>query len=59
MTLQEIGDKYGVTREAVRQMEARLIGRIGSAVIGSLEPKPTDPAAFGDGDSDGQGNLGE
>jgi RNA polymerase sigma-32 factor len=28
LTLQEIGDKYGTTREAVRQMEARLIGKI-------------------------------
>jgi RNA polymerase sigma-32 factor len=28
VTLQEIGDKYGTTREAVRQMEARLIGKI-------------------------------
>lgn len=28
MTLQEIGDKYGTTREAVRQMEARLMEKI-------------------------------
>lgn len=28
MTLQEIGEIWGVTREAVRQMEARLIGKI-------------------------------
>lgn len=28
LTLQEIGDKNGVTREAVRQMEARLIKKI-------------------------------
>lgn len=28
MTLQEIGDKYGTTREAVRQMEARLLQKI-------------------------------
>lgn len=28
MTLQEIGDKYGITREAVRQMEARLLNKI-------------------------------
>ncbi len=28
MTLQEIGAKYGVTREAVRQMEARLVEKI-------------------------------
>ena len=36
MTLQEIGEHYGVTREAVRQIEARLIGRIRSAVTSSL-----------------------
>ena len=28
LTLQEIGDKYGITREAVRQMEARLMNKI-------------------------------
>jgi RNA polymerase sigma-32 factor len=28
MTLQEIGEKYGVTREAVRQMENRLMLKI-------------------------------
>lgn len=28
MTLQEIGDQYGITREAARQMEARLIQKI-------------------------------
>lgn len=28
MTLQEIGDKYGTTREAVRQMEVRVMGKI-------------------------------
>jgi RNA polymerase sigma-32 factor len=27
-TLQEIGDKYGITREAARQMEARLIDKL-------------------------------
>lgn len=32
MTLQEIGDKYGTTREAVRQMEARLIEKIRKTV---------------------------
>jgi RNA polymerase sigma-32 factor len=36
LTLQEIGDHYGVTREAVRQLEARLIGKIRSAVTSSL-----------------------
>jgi RNA polymerase sigma-32 factor len=28
LTLQEIGEKYGVTREAVRQMENRLMLKI-------------------------------
>jgi RNA polymerase sigma-32 factor len=28
LTLQEIGDKHGITREAVRQMEARLMKKI-------------------------------
>ncbi|MCE3009506.1 MAG: RNA polymerase subunit sigma, partial [Proteobacteria bacterium] len=28
LTLQEIGEKYGTTREAVRQMEARLLKKI-------------------------------
>lgn len=37
MTLQEIGDHYGVTREAVRQLEARLINRIRLAVTRSLD----------------------
>lgn len=28
LTLQEVGDKFGVTREAIRQIEARLIDKI-------------------------------
>ena len=35
-TLQEIGEHYGTTREAVRQLEARLIGKIRKAVTESL-----------------------
>ena len=31
MTLQEIGDHYGTTREAVRQLEARLMAKIKAA----------------------------
>ncbi len=31
MTLQEIGDHYGTTREAVRQLEARLMAKIKTA----------------------------
>lgn len=33
MTLQEIGDKYGTTREAVRQMEARLMQKIKKSIL--------------------------
>ena len=33
MTLQEIGDKYGITREAARQMEARLMNKIKNQLI--------------------------
>ncbi len=35
LTLQEIGDKYGTTREAVRQMENRLMQKLRKAVVGS------------------------
>jgi RNA polymerase sigma-32 factor len=37
MTLQEIGEHYGVTREAVRQLEARLMGKIRDLVEESLK----------------------
>lgn len=33
ITLQDIGEKWGVTREAVRQMEARLINKIKEEVL--------------------------
>ena len=36
LTLQEIGEHFGVTREAVRQLEVRLIGKIRAAVTESL-----------------------
>ena len=36
-TLQEIGDHYKVTREAVRQLEARLIAKIRKSFIETLE----------------------
>ena len=28
LTLQELGDKFGVSRERVRQLEARLVGKL-------------------------------
>lgn len=37
LTLQEIGDKYGTTREAVRQMETRLLQKIKKAVTDDEE----------------------
>lgn len=36
LTLQEIGEKYGITREAVRQVEARLLKKIKDRVGSSL-----------------------
>ncbi len=33
LTLQEIGEKHGITREAVRQMEARLMKKIKSRML--------------------------
>lgn len=33
LTLQEIGEKYGITREAVRQMEARLMKKIKDSFV--------------------------
>ena len=35
LTLQEIGDKYKITREAVRQTEARLMKKIKQTMLGS------------------------
>lgn len=41
LTLQEIGHKYGITREAVRQTEARLIKKIQQKMLGHGE-KPEE-----------------
>lgn len=35
LTLQEIGDRYGITREAARQLEAKLMQKIRSEMVGS------------------------
>ncbi|MCM2280810.1 MAG: RNA polymerase factor sigma-32 [Bdellovibrionaceae bacterium] len=52
MTLQEIGEHYGVTREAVRQIEARLINRIRLAFTESLDaPALTNTRQRGDADN--------
>ncbi|MFN3698153.1 MAG: RNA polymerase factor sigma-32 [Pseudobdellovibrio sp.] len=39
LTLQEIGEKYKITREAVRQNEVRLINKIKEALTGLMEKK--------------------
>lgn len=36
LTLQEVGDKYGITREAVRQLEVRLMDKIKKRVMAGL-----------------------
>jgi RNA polymerase sigma-32 factor len=43
ITLQEIGDQWGVTREAVRQLEARLVGKIKHAVLDDQDDKDDPP----------------
>ncbi len=52
MTLQEIGEHYGTTREAVRQLEARLINRIRNAFKESVEVEPSANEQEGSDDSD-------
>lgn len=42
LTLQEIGDKYGITREAVRQTEARLMKKIKEAMLGKTAKTNND-----------------
>lgn len=34
LTLQEIGEKYGITREAVRQIEQRLMAKLKAEILG-------------------------
>ncbi len=45
LTLQEIGEKYGITREAVRQMEARLMKKIRDRYMASLTAVTEDETA--------------
>jgi RNA polymerase sigma-32 factor len=42
LTLQEIGDKYKITREAVRQTEARLMKKIKDTMLSSMIPNGTE-----------------
>ena len=36
-TLREIGDKYGITRERVRQIEARLLQKIKAQMTSTIQ----------------------
>jgi len=37
ITLREIGDKYGITRERVRQIEARLLQKIKAQMSSTIQ----------------------
>lgn len=39
LTLQEVGDHYGITREAVRQMETRLMNKIKDVFLEDIIPQ--------------------
>jgi RNA polymerase sigma-32 factor len=38
LTLQEVGDKYGITRERARQLESRVLDKIRKAFLEAAEP---------------------
>ncbi len=42
MTLQEVGDHYGITREAVRQSEARLLDKIKAVFLEAANRRPEE-----------------
>jgi RNA polymerase sigma-32 factor len=44
LTLQDIGSEWGVTREAVRQMEARLLAKIKDAILRGGLPPLSEPS---------------
>jgi RNA polymerase sigma-32 factor len=44
LTLQDIGSEWGVTREAVRQMEARLLAKIKDAILKEGLPPLSEPS---------------
>lgn len=44
LTLQDIGSEWGVTREAVRQMEARLLAKIKDAILKGGLPPLSEPS---------------
>ena len=39
-TLEELGEKYGVSRERIRQIEAKAFTKVQSIVLGGFLPKP-------------------
>ncbi len=42
LTLREIGAKYGITRERVRQIESRLLGKLKDHLANKIEDFSSD-----------------
>ena len=47
-TLEELGVSYGISRERVRQLEARAFERVQKAVVISTREEGTDPSLYAD-----------
>ena len=45
-TLEELGKKYGISRERVRQLEARAFERVQKFVVSSISEQSTDPILY-------------
>jgi RNA polymerase primary sigma factor len=48
MTLKEIGEKLGLTRERVRQIEAKSLKKLNGIMVGGRQFKPSETAEPGD-----------
>jgi RNA polymerase sigma-32 factor len=45
-TLEELGNTYGISRERVRQLEARAFERVQKSVVSSTNEQGTDPSLY-------------
>lgn len=45
-TLEELGESYGISRERVRQLEARAFERVQKAVVIATREQGTDPSSY-------------
>ncbi len=48
-TLEELGESYGISRERVRQLEARAFDRVQKAVVIATREQGTDPSHYVEG----------